>query len=344
MRHGKKKKTNRTAGLALTALLLSGAFAALPSTVAHADPITVYRITTDSTHTVDQLRTEDIDIWDVQPNFVEAPLTSTQIAWLQTNGWSYGMNRQANGPSFGSSFHTYASVQSILADRASRFKNLATVVTIGHSYEGQPIQVMKITSNSNKNAKPKSLWIGGTHAREIAPPEVMLSNIDYLLNGYGTDPDVTWMLDNREIYILPVMNPDGHHKAEQLLNWRKNTDTRWGGDGVDLNRNYDEMPLGVWGNPIYGTSTNPFNEEFCGGYAFSEPETQAVRNLVEGVMGTTGTPSTVQNGFNMVVDMHTYGNLIMWPWNWTSDVSQYGATSDIANMQKIGEKFATYNT
>ena len=82
----------------------------------------------------------------------------------------------------------------------------------------QPIQLLKITNNKIRTSKPKSLWIGGTHAREIAPPEVMLSNIDYLLNGYGVDPDVTWMLDNREVYILPVLNPDGHVKTEQLLN------------------------------------------------------------------------------------------------------------------------------
>ena len=72
----------------------------------------------------------------------------------------------------------------MLADRANRFKDLATLVTIGHSFEGRPIQLLKVTNNKIRTSKPKSLWIGGTHAREVAPPEVMLSNIDYLLNGY----------------------------------------------------------------------------------------------------------------------------------------------------------------
>ncbi|MGB8955785.1 MAG: M14 family metallopeptidase [Tumebacillaceae bacterium] len=341
----KKNKIKQTAvGIALSMAMLAGTAAMLPAPSAQAaNSVTLYRIYTDSTHTELQLEDQGFDVWDTQPNFVEAMATSAQLEWLQTNGWSYTMSRQANGPSFDSSYRTYASVRQVLADRANRFKDLATLITIGNSFEGQPIQLLKITNKKTAASKPKSLWIGGTHAREIAPPEVMLSNVDYLLNGYGVDPDVTWMLDNREVYILPVMNPDGHVKTEQLLNWRKNTDTRYSPNGIDLNRNYDEIFAGIWGNPVYGASQNPLSEIYSGPYAFSEPETAAVRNLIEGVMGTTGTPQTVANGFNMIVDMHTYGNLIMYPWNWTKDITQGNAQGDIDKMRLITEKWATYN-
>ncbi|MBL0389002.1 zinc carboxypeptidase [Tumebacillus sp. ITR2] len=339
-------KTN-WAKLTLAALLLTGATASavIPPQAAHAANITLFRIYTDATHTATQLEAQGIDVWETQPNFAEAPLTSDQINWLQANGWSYTMSRQTSGPVFDSSYHTNTAVEQILADRAAKFKNIATVTTIGNTFEGRPIQVIKISSNKLKSSqKSKALFIGGTHSREISPPEIMLSNMDYLLTNYGTDPDVTWMVDNREIYIIPILNKDGHNRAEQLQNWRKNTDTRWGSDGVDLNRNYDEIGTDVWGNPVYGTSTNPFSIEYCGPTAFSEPETAAVKNFIDSVMGPSGTPATVPNGFKLVVDMHSYGNDIMWPWNWTFDVNQYGAQNDIAKMQMIGDKWATTNT
>lgn len=339
----KKKWT----GLTLAAMMLTGALTAtvLPAETAHAANITLFRINTDASHTATQLEAQGIDVWEAQPNFVEAPLTSSQIDWLQQNGWSYTMSRNTSGPTFDSAYRTDTAVEQVLADRAARFKNIASVSTIGYTYEKRPIQVIKISSNKLRSTeKSKALFIGGTHAREISPPEIMLSNMDYLLNNYGVDPDVTWMVDNREIYIIPILNKDGHDRVEQLMNWRKNTDPRWGSTGVDLNRNYDEPVSGVWGNPFYGTSTNPFSEEFCGPSAFSEPETAAVKTFIESVMGPTGTPTTVPNGFKLVVDMHSYGNTIMWPWNWTFDVTQYGAQNDIAKMEMIGNKWAGYNT
>lgn len=347
MANKRGKFVKKAAGITLTALLATGALAVFPgkeAALAGGNSITLFRIYTDAQHSAQDLYNQGIDIWEAQPNFVEAPLTSDEINWLQAGGWDYKMSRQANGPSFDSSYRTYTAVQQVLADRAAKFKNLATVVTIGNSFEGQPIQAIKITNAKSTANKPKSLWIGGTHAREISPPEVMMSNIDYLLNGYGNDPDVTWLLDNREVWIVPVINVDGHRKAEQLLNWRKNTDTRWGSTGVDLNRNYAEKPEGIWGTLEYGASPNPASSIYSGPYAFSEPETAAIKNLVESVMGPTGTPETVPNGFRLVVDMHSYGNLIMWPWNWTKDVTQLGAASDIERMQLIGEKWASYNT
>lgn len=339
-------KTRKQAwALALSVLMGAGVFTAMPAaveTAQAANSITLFRITTDSTHTVAQLEAQGIDVWQVQPNFVEAPLTPEQIDWLQGSGWDYKMSRQTNGPSFDTSYRTYATVRAALNDYASRYPSLAQVVTIGQTFEGRPIQAIKITNSQSTAGKPKSLWIGGTHAREISPPEVMMSYVDLLLEGYGNDADVTWMLDTREVWIVPVLNADGHLKAEQLINQRKNTNTSWGADGVDLNRNYDEAVPGIWG--LYGTSSNPFSIVYPGPRAFSEPETQAIKNLVDSVMGPTGTPQTVANGFNMVVDMHSFGNLVMWPWNWTKDTSVHGAASDIANMERIGTKFAAYNT
>ena len=69
-----------------------------------------------------------------------------------------------------------------------------------------------------------------------------------------------------------------------------------------------------------------------------------MKNLIESMMGPNGTPQTVANGFNMVVDMHSYGDLIMYPWNWTKDTTQGGAQADAEKMRLITEKWATYNT
>jgi PKD repeat protein len=123
----------------------------------------------------------------------------------------------------------------------------------------------------------------------------------YLLENYGTNDEVTYLINNTQMYFVPCINPDGYVYNETTNPngggmWRKNRRNNGNGTyGVDLNRNYSYG----WGTT--GTSTNTSNETYCGPSAFSEPETQAMRWLVQ------------NNDFEMAFNAHTYAEDILFP-------------------------------
>jgi hypothetical protein len=91
------------------------------------------------------------------------------------------------------------------------------------------------------------------HAREWMTVEVTMYYLNHLVNNYGSDPRATWMVDNREIFLVPIVNPDGYVFSQEVQNmWRKNRrDNGDGTHGVDPNRNYNGSqngdPIGEWG-------------------------------------------------------------------------------------------------
>ena len=152
---------------------------------------------------------------------------------------------------------------------------------------------MKITNEAIAGPKPVFVLMAGIHAREIATPEIALRLAEWLTQNYGRDADATWLVDQHEIWVLPTTNPDGHWYVElgtQVDNgdepwlWRKNghayssgawPPTAFDHHGVDLNRNFDFH----WGTQ--GVEWDPRSQTYPGPSAASEPETQAVQNLLE---------------------------------------------------------------
>jgi hypothetical protein len=137
--------------------------------------------------------------------------------------------------------------------------------------------------------------------------EIPLRFAEYLLGNYGTDPDVTAMVDGREIFIAPMINPDGHlyvqanHAGDPTSWWRKNRRPNIGGSyGVDLNRNYGYM----WGYDNQGSSPVPTSSIYRGTGPFSEPETQAVRDFCAG------------RDLILAFSYHSYGELLLFPWDY----------------------------
>jgi hypothetical protein len=126
----------------------------------------------------------------------------------------------------------------------------------------------------------------------------------YLLENYGKDPQVDYIVNNRELHFIPVLNPDGYVYNQTTRPggggmWRKNR--RLNDDnsyGVDLNRNYGYE----WAYSDIGSSPNPSSNEYRGTAPFSEPETQAIKNFCEN--------HQIQLCFNY----HTYGNVLIYPW------------------------------
>jgi len=155
----------------------------------------------------------------------------------------------------------------------SQNPDIVSVQNIGKGHEGRPIRLVTVTSNKNKN-KP-AIWVdGGIHAREWASPATVLYMLNKLVSGYKTN--LTNYIDSATWYFVVVLNPDGYshtHSTDRM--WRKNRRPGSRGcEGVDLNRNFDYSFGGM------GTSTDPCDDTYRGRAAFSEPESQAVRDFV----------------------------------------------------------------
>lgn len=177
---------------------------------------------------------------------------------------------------------TYADAQQL----ANTYPTLTSWIDVGDSWEksvgqadGYDMMVMKITNQAIQIDKPKLFIIASIHAREYTPAELALRYAEYLLNNYGTDADVTWVIDYHEIHIMFQANPDGRKEAEAGLSWRKNTNENYCGAtstnrGADLNRNFSYE----WGG--VGASTNPCDATYRGPAPDSEPETRAIRDYM----------------------------------------------------------------
>ena len=160
--------------------------------------------------------------------------------------------------------------------------------TIGRSQQGKPILAVKVTKNARTVAdgrRPAVLYAGAQHAREWITPEMTRRLMHHVLDSYGTDPEITRLLDTTELWFLPVANPDGYDFTFTPGNrlWRKNLRDNNGdgqitaGDGVDLNRNFAYK----WGYDNEGSSPDPTSETYRGTGPNSEPETKALDAAVQ---------------------------------------------------------------
>ncbi|EYC02581.1 hypothetical protein Y032_0099g3191 [Ancylostoma ceylanicum] len=163
---------------------------------------------------------------------------------------------------------------------------MISLIDIGETHENRTLLVIKISGQKPVMGKKASMWIdAGIHAREWIAPATAMYIVHELVHGYDSNPAIQRILDHVDFYILPVMNPDGYEYS-RLKNrmWRKNRrpatcrrqhfHTVCCG-GVDLNRNFD------WFWASTGSSTDPCHETYHGPDAFSEPETQAVRDYLQ---------------------------------------------------------------
>lgn len=228
-------------------------------------------------------------------------------------------------------YHTFAEMESLITTWESDFPAICDVFTIGSSIEARPIYAIKISDNVSVDETDETevLYIGNHHAREIMSVEVPLLFAEYLLVNYGSDPTITARVDSREIYFVPMLNPDGHVYVEQNHDgnsnywWRKNRRINYDFSiGVDLNRNY---AYGFAYDDI-GSSGTPSSVVYRGEYAFSEPETQAIRDFVNA------------REFTMWLSYHSYGELLLYPWGFIPE-----NTPDHDVYSRLGELLTASN-
>ncbi|MCB0403439.1 MAG: zinc carboxypeptidase [Bdellovibrionales bacterium] len=231
-------------------------------------------------------------------------------------------------PSSDNAFHNYAETNAVLDQLVSQHPDIVSKHVIGQSVEGRDINGIRISSSAAVDALPTAIFIGCHHAREHLSVEVPLMLAQYLVAQYDSNPRVKEMVDTREIWVVPMLNPDG---AEYDISsgsykwWRKNRRQNSGSSyGVDLNRNYGKG----FGGP--GSSSSPNSDTYHGPSAFSEPETAAVRDFVR-----------ARNKTTVLLSFHTFSELVLWPWGHTEDL--ISDAKDRSVFETMGRKMASWN-
>lgn len=205
-------------------------------------------------------------------------------------------------------YHSYAELERDLLAIEEAYPHLARVYDIGDSLEGRNIYAIKISDNvSFDEDEAEVLFIGCHHAREWISVEIPYLLAKYLTENYEANSRIRDLVNQSQIWIVPLLNPDGlEYSIHFYRYWRKNRrDNGEGSYGVDPNRNYGYM----WGYDNDGSSPNPFSEVYRGLAPFSEPETQAIRDLF------------LQRDFQALISFHSYSQVILYPWGYTEEPS-----------------------
>lgn len=244
-------------------------------------------------------------------------------------------------------YHTYAEVGAALdAAVASYGAGKGAILSrrvIGQSYEGRDIWAVKISDRvARDEAEPEVLAECGMHAREHITVEMCLYMIELLTENYGQasalGQQITRLVNTREIWIIPTVNPDGaeyDHLDGVWRGWRKNRQPIPGSTkvGIDLNRNWDYL----WGC-CGGSSTNPGSGQYRGQYPFQAVENRVLRDFILG--RRVGGVQQIKTIFNW----HSTGEFVMWPYGFTKeDVPAQMTTDDHAAFVTIGEQMAALN-
>lgn len=215
--------------------------------------------------------------------------------------------------SFGSmgGYYTYEEAFQVMDSLAAKFPNIIKPkATIGNflTFENRSLYWYKISDNPNVDeAEPEILFNALHHAREAITLSQTIYFMAYLCENYATNPEIKFMVDNAEIYFIPIINPDGYKYNQNTFPngggmWRKNRRNNGSDFGVDLNRNYS---LG-WGVNNTGSSGNTNSNTYRGPAPASEPEVQAVQSFVN------------SHNFKIAQSSHSFGNLWVYPWGYLS--------------------------
>jgi len=208
-------------------------------------------------------------------------------------------------------YHDYYAATQMLNDFNEKYPSLTNVFSIGKSVLGKDIQCIKITNEKNNNEKFTCLIDGCIHGEEWEAGEACLYLAEYLLINFETNKTITEILNVTEVYIIPILNPDGRQKS---IHENDNS--------VDLNRNFDIffgklrgrcLRLGkLFGRIKIPVIKIPFLDPYvgwfrnCGRYAFSEPESKALRDLLISINN---------DKFSFYVNCHTATHEIVAPWD-----------------------------
>ena len=291
--------------------------------------------------------------------------------------------RSVNGAGYASipGYACYRTVEGTYAtmdDLAAAYPGLVEIHEIGPTWkkeqdpsDGYEMRALRITNLATADAdpdRPAMVVFGSIHAREYAPAEIVTRFAEWLVHGYGSDPEATWLVDHNDFRLILQANPDGRKDAEQQIYQRKNLNVidgpcgsqdSFSQPGIDLNRNF---PFHWDSTNGQGSSGFTCDQTFRGPVPQSEPETD---NLVRYVAGNCNAAGECTGGVfadrragpmnpdstrgvgddpapedttGFFLDMHSYAELVLWSWGDT-----FSASPNDAALRTLGRRIAWFN-
>ena len=205
--------------------------------------------------------------------------------------------------------------------------------SIGTSIEGRTIWAFKVSDYPSVDEdEPEVLYTGLTHAREPVSMMNLFFFVRWLCENYSSDVTAGFLVDHREMWFIPIINPDGYAYNETIApngggmhrkNRRPHPTESCDHQGVDLNRNYSYN----WGANNSGSSGNPCSAVYRGTSAFSEPETEAISNFI------------LARQFKNVLHYHTYSNVLIHSWG----DGTFPDEPDLSTLREIGAEMTREN-
>ncbi|XP_076185067.1 carboxypeptidase A6 [Aptenodytes patagonicus] len=219
----------------------------------------------------------------------------------QTGLRSYRNRRSLSGYNY-EVYHSLEEIQGWMHHLNKTHSDLVHMFSVGKSYEGRPLFVLKL----GKRSRPykKAVWIDcGIHAREWIGPAFCQWFVKEALQTYQTDPAMRKMLTQLYFYIMPVFNVDGYHFSwTNDRFWRKtrSKNTRLRCHGVDANRNWKVK----WCDE--GASFHPCDDTYCGPFPESEPEVKAVAHFLR----------KHRKQIKAYLSFHAYAQMLLYPYSY----------------------------
>ncbi|KAK7867254.1 hypothetical protein R5R35_000243 [Gryllus longicercus] len=224
-------------------------------------------------------------------------------------------------------FHSYQEMKDYLQELAKLYSNTVSVGSIGSSYEGRDLPILKISSGGD-DTRPIILIDAGIHAREWIAPAMAL----YIIQQLVENPSNADLIANVDWHVIPLLNPDGYEysrKSSRLWRKTRSKTKRKGCFGVDGNRNFDIHWNGI------GGSTDPCSETYVGPRPFSEPETAALRDYVMKQLTKSG------SRIKLYLTFHSYASGILYPWGYTwSQAPNANTMKALAQEANLAQKRA----
>ncbi|XP_071353378.1 carboxypeptidase D [Trachinotus anak] len=208
--------------------------------------------------------------------------------------------------------HKYADMELFLRKYSSEFPSIAHLYTIGRSVEEHELYVMVISDNPtvHEHGEPEFKYVANMHGNEVVGRELLLNLIEYLCRNYGTDPEVTKLVNNTRIHIMPSMNPDGYEAANE--GDVKGYKGRNNSNNFDLNRNFPDQ---------FATITEP-----------RQPETIAVMNWLKSIP------------FVLSANLHGGSLVVNYPYDDDKEgTTQYSQSPDDKVFQQVSRAYSQEN-
>ncbi len=194
--------------------------------------------------------------YEVRKDNNELPFDA-HLAGTSPQAQRNGMSSRAAWDTTWDAYPKYSEYIAKMQYYAMTYPDYCSLESIGTTQGGRELLVLKITNNVSINeGKPEFFYTSSMHGDEIAGFPLMIRLIDYLLTNYGTDGEVTDLLNSTEIYINPSANPDGTYRlgdTDAVDNPRRANDS-----GQDLNRNYPDNLAGLHDSGVYELETIAF--------------------------------------------------------------------------------------